>query len=133
MKMELWFLCTAIHLPALDHCMKFHRIPTNNFQDMHWTIKSNKGQQLLNVSRKIYYFCALRFLWIYLTIEWNCIEFQLVVFKLCSGQEKSNGKVTKGNNSIITVDRVMVLVHCTSSYYAWPLYEVVVLVCCIFF
>jgi fumarate reductase subunit C len=84
---------------------------------MHWTIKSNKGKKLLNESRKSYGFYALRFLSIYLTIE-NCIEFQLVVFKLCSGQEKGNGKVTKGNNSIITLDRVMVLVHCTSSYCA---------------
>jgi hypothetical protein len=31
--------------------------------------------------------------------------------KLCPGQVK----VTKGNNSVIRHDRVMVLVHCTSS------------------
>jgi hypothetical protein len=41
----------------------------------------------------------------------NFFEFQPVVFKLCSGQ----GKVTKGNNSVISQDGVMVLVHCTLS------------------
>ena len=35
------------------------------------------------------------------------------------------GKETKGNNSVITIDRVMVLVHCTSSYCGWQLYEIV--------
>jgi hypothetical protein len=38
---------------------------------------------------------------------------------------KSNEKVTKGNNSIITLDRVMVFVPCTSSFCAQPLYEAV--------
>jgi hypothetical protein len=31
--------------------------------------------------------------------------------------------ITMGNNSLNTQDRVIVLVHCTSSYCAWPLYE----------
>jgi hypothetical protein len=48
-----------------------------------------------------------------LAIVWSFIEFQLVVFKLCSRQEKNIGEVTKGNNSLITLDRVMVLQHCT--------------------
>jgi hypothetical protein len=48
-----------------------------------------------------------------------------VVLKLCSLQEKSYGKMAKGNYSIITPDKDMVLVHCTSSYCAGPLYEVV--------
>ena len=30
--------------------------------------------------------------------------------------KRVQGKETKGNNSVITIDRVMVLVHCTSSY-----------------
>jgi hypothetical protein len=124
----LWFLCTALYLTALDHCMKFHWIPTINLQVMHWTIKSNKGQKLLDKSRKNYDFCTQCFLSVYLTIVWNSIEFQLVIFKLCSGQEKSNGKATKGNNSIISLDRVIVLVHCTSSYCAWSLYQVFFLI-----
>jgi hypothetical protein len=35
---------------------------------------------------------------------------------MLTGQEKINGKATKGNNSVITLDKVMVLVHCTFSY-----------------
>jgi hypothetical protein len=65
--------------------------------------------------------CAMHFPLLCLTIVWSCFEFQPVVFKLCFGK----GKVTKGNNSVITLDRVMVLVFCTSSDGAWPLYEVV--------
>ena len=34
-------------------------------------------------------------------------------------------KNTKGNNSVITLDRVTVLVHCTPTYCGWPLYEIV--------
>jgi amino acid permease len=57
-----------------------------------------------------------------LTIVWTSFEFQLVVFKLCSKQEKSNGKVTKGNNTIITLDRVIVLVvdHCMKLFEFQP-------------
>ena len=39
--------------------------------------------------------------------------------------EGRQGKVTKGNYSVISQDRVMVLVHCTSSHCVWQLYEVV--------
>jgi hypothetical protein len=38
-------------------------------------------------------------------------------------KKESNGKVIKGNNSVISQDGVMVLVHCTSPYCGWPLYE----------
>ena len=48
------------------------------------------------------------------------ILFHPVVFMLCSKQEK----VSKGNNSLISFIRVMVLVYCTSSHCALPLYEV---------
>jgi hypothetical protein len=47
------------------------------------------------------------------------------LFSSYAPDEKNNGKVTKGNYSVSTLDRVMVLVHCTSSYCAWPYYEVV--------
>jgi hypothetical protein len=45
----------------------------------------------------------------------NLYEFQPVHFMLCSSTRKSN----KGH-SIITLERVMVLLHCTSTYCAWP-------------
>jgi hypothetical protein len=50
------------------------------------------------------------------TLVWNCIEFEPIAYMLCFAT-----KVTKGNNSIITLDRVMVLVHCTFSSWAWPM------------
>jgi hypothetical protein len=61
------------------------------------------------LSKWSYGSCAVHFLLMSLTTVWSCIEFQPVVFKLCSGQ----GKVTKGNNSVISQDGVVVLVHCT--------------------
>jgi hypothetical protein len=122
---ELWFFCTALHLTALDHCMKFLWIPTIYFQVMHWTIKSNKGQKTIKwVKKELWFLCTA----LSLNILDHCMKLYWIPtgsFKVMLWTKKSNGKVTKGNNSIITLNRVMVLVHCTSSYCAWPLYEVV--------
>jgi hypothetical protein len=37
---------------------------------------------------------------------------------LWTRKKNNNGKVTKGNDSIISLDRVMVLVHCNFFYSA---------------
>jgi hypothetical protein len=60
---------------------------------------------------------ALHFLALHLTIVWRCIEFQLLLFKLCSGQ-----KWWQRATTVISPNRVMVLVYCTSSPCPQPLY-----------
>ena len=101
--------------------MKLFWIRTRAFKVMLRTRKDIKGQKLCNLSKWSYDSCVLHFLLLCLTIVWNCIELQPVVFKLCSRQ----GKETKGNNYVISQDGVMVLEYCTSSQFAWPLYEVI--------
>jgi hypothetical protein len=51
------------------------------------------------------------------------IDEVLLNYSLISPERQ--GKGTKGNNSINTEDGIIVIVHCTSSHCAWPLYEVV--------
>jgi hypothetical protein len=53
------------------------------------------------------------------------ITLQVMTLQVMVRTKESNGKETKGNNSVITSDIVMVLEHCTFSYCAWPLYKVV--------
>jgi hypothetical protein len=47
---------------------------------------------------------------------WLAIDEVLLNYSVISPERQ--GKETKGNNSINTEDRVIVLVHCTSSYCA---------------
>jgi hypothetical protein len=54
---------------------------------------------------------------------WLAIDEVLLNYSVISPERQGN--VTKGNNSINTEDGVIVLVRCTSSYFDWPLYEVV--------
>jgi hypothetical protein len=54
----------------------------------------------------------------------NCMKLYWIPnssFQVMLWTRKSN----KGNNSVISQDGVLVLVHCTSSQCAWPLYEVI--------
>jgi hypothetical protein len=53
-------------------------------------------------------------------IMWSCIEFQPLV-----SSQALDKKVMKGNNSVISQDEVIVLVHCTFSQCAWPLHKVI--------
>jgi hypothetical protein len=59
--------------------------------------------------------------WPFMKLYWM----PTISLKVMVRTKENNGKVLKGNNSEITLERVMVLVHCTSPYCAWPLYEVV--------
>jgi hypothetical protein len=60
--------------------------------------------------------------------DWPLYEFVLYPtsgFQVILWTRKKQWKSNKGNNSIIILDRVMVLVHCTWSYCARLLSEVV--------
>jgi hypothetical protein len=103
--MELWFLCTALSLNVFDHCMKLYWIPTISLQVMVRT-KENNGKVTKGKNSEItldsYHSCTLHFPLLCLTIVWSCIEFQLLVFKLCSGQGKCNRRLDRPTDHRVT-------------------------------
>jgi hypothetical protein len=123
--MELWFLCTALPLNVLYHCMELYWLPTSGFQVILRIRKSNGEKTKDNNSVITLDRVMVLVHCISLTVLNHCMklfEFKPVVFKLCPGQ----GKVKKGNNSVLNCqDGVLVLVHCTSSQCTRPLYEAV--------
>jgi hypothetical protein len=76
-----------------------------------------KGNDSLISQDGVMFFCALHCMKLY-WIPKSGVQVMLWT-------RKNNGKVTKGNNYVITLDRVMLFVHCTYSYCAWLLYEIV--------
>ena len=86
-------------------------------------MKINKGQSLKKYCRQSYGSCTLHFSSMRSICVWSFKSVPQRLLELCSGQELSM-KLTKGNNSNNTADRVIILAHCMSPQWDLSVYEV---------
>ena len=119
--LELLFLVTALPLNTLYNCIKFQVDIFHTVRVMLRTKSVTYGQTDRRTNEvQSNGSCALHFG----SLQETCIpsleSFELIVTKLCSGQEIS----IKGDNSETGQGRVMVPVYCTSLQLLLPLCEV---------
>ena len=108
--------------------MKFHLNSFNGCQLTEWTrnsIANDKRELTPKLSKaELWFLCMTH----RLIVLYNCVRLHLNNFNGCQLTERTQNCIAndqfKGNNSKNIQNRVMVLMHDTSSYCALQLYEV---------
>ena len=113
----LWYLPSALPLIHIYVCTKFNFNPFGTFKDMAQTGIQYEKRKLCNYTEYHYESCALHFLSLLSIYKPSVIPIPFVLLKILLRQASiMKNKWLWGDNSVNIPGRIMVHVHCPSSY-----------------